>query len=354
MTTGEGEVEADESFGRYSSGLIELRTKSLRAVIDRGRGGDVLFVGPPGGPNALFHEAWDTPQPAGGSTSYGSATLDWLSHYRGGWQVMFPNAGAECTVDGQKHPVHGEVSSAPAEVLEWSATEVVLRTATRLGLTLERRISLAPARPVLLVEERVENESNRPLSYVWGHHPAITASPGMRIDIPVGRLHVDDAFDDPVADLKPGAVGMWPNAELRTGGVEALDQIPAKAFERVCYLPDRPAGWAAVREPVSGRGVAPRLGHRRVPAPLAVAADERPAVPVPRSGPADRDRAGILLARRRPRPRHRTRPGPGDRAACQRDRLDHAVPVRSNDRRDHQRQTGRFGLDGRRDRGMKR
>ena len=223
---------------------------------------------------------------------------------------MFPNAGAECTVDGLPHPVHGEVSSAPADILERSATEVVLRSATRLRLTLERRISLAPGRPVLLVEERVENESDRPLSYVWGHHPAIAASPGMRIDVPIGPLRVDQAFDDPVADLKPGAVGTWPDAELRTGGVEGLDRIPDKTFERVCYLPDRPAGWAAVREPVSGRGVAPRLGHRRVPAPVAVATDGRPAVPVPRSGPADRDRAGILLARRRPRPGHRTRAGP--------------------------------------------
>ena len=256
VTSAAGEREVDESFGRDPSGLIELRSDSLRAVIDPARGGDLLFVGPPGGPNALFHEAWDTPQPADASTSYGSGTLDWLSHYRGGWQAMFPNAGAECTVDGLPHPVHGEVSSAPADILERSATEVVLRTATRLQLTLERRISLAPGRPVLRVQERVANESDRPLSYVWGHHPAIAASPGMRIDVPIGPLRVDQAFDDRVADLKPGAVGTWPDAELRTGGVEGLDRIPDKTFERVCYLPDRPAGWAAVREPVSGRGIA--------------------------------------------------------------------------------------------------
>ena len=101
--------------------VIELESGSLRVVVDPDRGGEIVFIGRPGGPNALFHEAWGTPLPAGRSMTYGSGTLDWLSHYRGGWQVMFPNAGAECTVDGLPHPVHGEVSSAPAEVIEVSA-----------------------------------------------------------------------------------------------------------------------------------------------------------------------------------------------------------------------------------------
>jgi galactose mutarotase-like enzyme len=232
--------------------VIALESASLRAVVDPGRGGDIVFIGRPGDANVLFHEPWETPLPAGRSTSYGSGALDWLSHYRGGWQVMFPNAGAECTVDGLPHPVNGEVSSAPAEVVEASTSHLVLRSATRLPLRLERRISLADGRPALLVEERVENESGRPLFYAWGHHPALAATPGMWIDLPAGPVHVDEAFDDPDADL---ASGMWPEVTLRSGGTAALDRIPEAAVERVCYLPDRPAGWAAVRDPETGRGV---------------------------------------------------------------------------------------------------
>ena len=235
--------------------MIELESDTFRAVVDPDRGGDLLFVGRPGGPNALFHEPWETPRPAGGSTTYGSDSLDWLSHYRGGWQVMFPNAGAECTVDGVLHPVHGEVCATPAEVAERSAGHVALRSTTRHGLRIERRISLSPGRPVLLLETRVENGSGVAASYAWGHHPAIAATPGMRIDLPVGPVHVDDAFDDPDADLAPGAIGRWPGAVLRRGGVAALDRVPDTAVERVCYLPDRPAGWAAVRDPGTGRGV---------------------------------------------------------------------------------------------------
>ena len=78
----------------------------------------------------------------------------------------------------------------------------------------------------------------------------------MRIDLPAGPVHVDEAFDDPDADLEPGTSGIWPEAALRGGGTTALDRIPEAAVERVCYLPDRPAGWAAVRDPGTGRGVA--------------------------------------------------------------------------------------------------
>lgn len=235
--------------------MIEVESGALRVVVDPERGGDIVFVGRPGGANALFHETWETPLAAGRSVSYGSGTLDWLSHYRGGWQVMFPSAGAECTVDGLPHPVHGEASSAPARVVEASAGHVVLRSATRLPLRLERRISVAAERPVLLVEERIENESDRPLAYAWGHHPALAVTAGTRLDLPAGPVHVDDAFDDPDADLAPGASGPWPQAATRDGGTASLDRIPEAAVERVCYLPDRPAGWAAVRDPGTGRGV---------------------------------------------------------------------------------------------------
>lgn len=234
---------------------IALESDSLRATVDPDRGGEIVFVGRPGGPNALLHEPWQTPLPAGSSMSYGSGTLDWLSHYRGGWQVMFPNAGAECAVDGLPHPLHGGVSSAPAEVIEVASGHLVLRSPTRLPLRLERRISLAGGRPVIMVEERVENQSDRAMSYAWGHHPALAATPGMRIDLPAGPVHVDGGFGDSENDLAPGTAGIWPEVALRSGGMAALDRVPEPAVERVCYLPNRPAGWAALRDAESGRGV---------------------------------------------------------------------------------------------------
>ena len=236
--------------------MIELESGSLRVVVDPDRGGEIVFIGRPGGPNALFHEAWETPLPAGRSMTYGSGTLDWLSHYRGGWQVMFPNAGAECTVDGLPHPVHGEVSSAPAEVIEVSA-EPRRHPIGDPPPAPPRAQDLAGRRPARSSSSRNGSRTSRTgnWSYAWGHHPAIAVTPGTRIDLPAGPLHVDGALDAPDADLEPGAVGTWPDARLRRGGVAALDRVPDAVVERVCYLPDRPAGWAAVRDPETGRGV---------------------------------------------------------------------------------------------------
>jgi hypothetical protein len=235
--------------------VIELASASLRVVVDADHGGQIVFVGRPGGRNTLFHDDWQSPTPADESTHYGSDSLDWLSRYRGGWQVMFPNAGAECTADGITHPVHGEVTAVPAEVVQASGDVVLLRSTTRLGLRLDRRISITAGRPALLVEETVLNDSDRTVSYVWGHHPAIAATPGTLIDLPAGPVHVDDAFEDPDADLEPGAVSTWPYTILCDGRGTSLARVPAGPVERVCSLPDRPEGWAAVRDPGIGRGV---------------------------------------------------------------------------------------------------
>ena len=226
--------------------MIELRSASLRVVIDTERGGEIVHVGRPDGPNTLFYEPWTTPLRASASMSYGNGTLDWLSHYRGGWQVMFPNVGDECTVDGIPHPVHGEVSSAPTEVIRATVDELVLRSPTRLPVQLERTIRISADRPVLWIDERIDNDSDLPFAYAWGHHPAFAARTGMDIDLPAG----------PVRFEALGATGTWPAVARPDGRMEALDRVPAPPVSRVGVLPDRPAGWAALREPGTGHGVA--------------------------------------------------------------------------------------------------
>ena len=169
---------------------------------------------------------------------------------------MFPSAGSESTVDGVPHPVHGEVSLAPAEIVEQGTSELVLRMPTRLPLQLTRRFRLDLDRPVLRVEEKAENLASRALAYAWGHHPAFEAAPGMTIDLPPGDVCVDADLAVPEADLQPGAAGAWPSLTDRDGREVDLSVVAPGPVERVCYLPDRPAGWAALRGPVGRNGVA--------------------------------------------------------------------------------------------------
>jgi galactose mutarotase-like enzyme len=235
--------------------MIALRNRHLKVVIDEDHGGEVVVLGPPEGRNVLFHEPWSTPLPAEASTTYGSGALDWLSRYRGGWQVMFPSTGAESTVDGVPHPLHGEVSLAHVDVLHRTPTSVSLRAGTRLPLQLVRTFTLDPERPVLRLEERVHNEGNRAVAYAWGQHPAFVATPGMVTDLPAGPVHVDATFAQPEADLAPGNTATWPSVLGREGQTIDLATIPAGPVERVCYLPDRPAGWAALRDKQTGHGI---------------------------------------------------------------------------------------------------
>ena len=72
--------------------------------------------------------SYDWPSPVGVSQSstYGDAKLDWLSDYRGGWQLLVPNAGAACDVDGVPLPFHGEWSRTHVSVTERAADRVVM------------------------------------------------------------------------------------------------------------------------------------------------------------------------------------------------------------------------------------
>ena len=95
--------------------MIRLANACLEVEIDERRGAEIVRLSRPGGINRLAWIYSDWPLRAGAGGVYSSSDLDWLSEHRGGWQEMFPNAGAGCTVEGVPHPVHGEVSMAPGK-----------------------------------------------------------------------------------------------------------------------------------------------------------------------------------------------------------------------------------------------
>lgn len=227
--------------------MLELASRHLEVSIDVGRGASIVHVGRPGGSNVLSHYGWATPLPPDRSGSYGSDRLDWLAAYRGGWQEMFPNAGAACEVDGVPLPFHGEVSTAAWDVVAVGEAIAVLRCAARLPLILERTVELSTEAPTMYVRERVENESGVEVSYLWGHHPAFESPPGTRIDLPAGTRFVIDGL--------AGVEGVWPFL-LSATTKERIDLsfVPGPPLARVIYLSPREP-WYAVRPP-EGPGVA--------------------------------------------------------------------------------------------------
>lgn len=210
-----------------ATGEMVIANAAIRVAVTPGRGAEIRFVGHPDGENVLADYDWSTPVPASRSTSYGSAELDWMSEYRGGWQELLPNAGDACVVEGVPVAFHGEASASAWDVVEHAAASVTLRVGTRLPLVVERRMRVVPDAATLVVEETVTNHGDVDVDFLWGHHPAFDALPGLRIDLPPGPVH--------------------------GSGMPDITEEPA---EGLTYLPDRPAHWAALRHPDSGRGVA--------------------------------------------------------------------------------------------------
>jgi hypothetical protein len=197
------------------------------------RGGDITRIRF-GRHELLATFDWKSPVPADESRSYGDPRMDWLSEYRGGWQLLVPNAGGACVVEGVPLPFHGEWSRTHAEIIRHDADHVVMAAGTRLPLTVERevRVSSNPVR--ITVRTTVRNESPVTVPFIWGEHPAFPVVGGDTIDFPPAKVHAVDGRH----------IGEWPM--LHDGGsLQMIDD--SQPLESVHYLTEFTAGWAALR-----------------------------------------------------------------------------------------------------------
>jgi galactose mutarotase-like enzyme len=230
---------------------LTLTAASTSVVVAPARGGKVLQIRHEGRP-LLAERTSPVPLRASASTSYGDETLDWLSDYDGGWDVLFPNAGDACIVDGIALPFHGEASRARWTVEDAGADSVTMSTPCRLPLVLRRTVRVANGR--VFVEEEAVNLTDHDVSVLWGHHPVFAATPGLRIDLPDCVATADADYGPPAADVLPAASGRWPHLAGRQGPVD-LSVIPSGDVERYVGLSDLAAPWAAWRDPAAGLGV---------------------------------------------------------------------------------------------------
>ena len=294
--------------------LLPDRGADIHAVEDLRTGVDVLWKTP-----------WGLRRRGVGSPAKGSAEA-WLDTYAGGWQVLLPSGGGPSSHRGVHHSYHGEACSLP-----WAATiatdadggdQVELRV--RLAdspLLVERVVSLVPGRGEVVVSERVTNESDRPLEYMWVHHPAFGAplvAPGTRIRTSASTILADASHDGPGNPLEPGTGHGWPIVRARdgahAGSVGHPGRIVRPLAARVSGRLRRGDGNDRERCPRSRLHAL--VGPRRVSVRLAVAgAGRHRRSSVARARVYDRDRAGDELpghrARRRRRDaRRRTAPSP--------------------------------------------
>lgn len=244
---------------------IELENEDVRVVILPDHGCDIhALVDVPSGVDLLFKTPWCL-RPAGTQIWAPDSQSFWLSHYRGGWQLLLPNAGASAVVDGGYRGFHGEAAVVPWTEDEFGLDQV--RLSTRLAfapVNVERTIVLRGR--TLVVRESVSNRSSQPVELMWSHHPAFGPpflDEGCRVLVDAAALRADSI--GPGTDLEPGSVHSWPTATTRDGDTVNYSVVPARNSGRatLAYLEGLAEGAFTIWNPALRLGV-------RVTWPLAV------------------------------------------------------------------------------------
>lgn len=225
--------------------MLSLSNGKISVKIDESLGGEIRSI-KVGKTEFMATFDWRSPISSERSRSYGNAILDWLSDYRGGWQALFPNAGNENSVLGVPLPFHGELSRTKVEVISKKKGELVIRTGSRLPLTLTRKYKLHSSKPILTISQSVENEADFEVPFIWGEHPAYELKAGSRIHMAKGPLTVDFNEMGELQDVKLEGTGTWPMAPTKDGGTVDLSKITGANRERLAYIHDRPEGWYAI------------------------------------------------------------------------------------------------------------
>ena len=220
---------------------LVLADDRIRVTLLPDRGGDVHAVRDlRTGVDVLWKTPWGLNVRADDDSPPGSAAA-WLNRYAGGWQVLIPSGGGPSSHRGVDHPYHGEACSLP-----WAATvaadagggeRVDLRV--RLAdtpLLLERIVSLVPGCGEVVLAERVINEGDHPVDYMWVHHPAFgppLVAPGARFRTSASTILADADLDGPGNPLEPGTSQAWPVVSTRGGRRLDLSLVPDASQSRL-------------------------------------------------------------------------------------------------------------------------
>ncbi|WP_020111331.1 hypothetical protein [Rhodococcus sp. 114MFTsu3.1] len=228
--------------------MIHLGNDHIEIELEPEHGAQILSITAAGSTaNALAHYNWRSPTRARDGHRYGDSGTDWLSDYRGGWQELFPNSGAESSVNGIATPFHGEASVSEWDVLERTSTSCSLQVGARTPLTLTRSMRLDDASPCLFLEETVVNDGTEPADFVWGHHPVVPTFDGSRIDLPACTVDVEPTAPGGL----DGRGGSWPHVPGSSGTTVDLSVVNAEPEHRLTYQHALAEGWVAYRPPAA-------------------------------------------------------------------------------------------------------
>lgn len=159
-----------------------------------------------------------------------------LDTYAGGWQVVFPNAGAPSHWAGASYGQHGEVFLLPWDVAIDTDTEddIAVRFTVRgvkSPCVISKLVSMRSGVPGIRIEETVTNPSPVAVDVMWSHHITFGRPflvPGSTIVVPEGVTaipHPEQVAGEErrVARAEPFA---WPLGTNAQGFEEDFSRVP--------------------------------------------------------------------------------------------------------------------------------
>lgn len=248
---------------------IVLENEVIRISVLAGKGTDLVEF------NYKPHDldfVWLAPGGIRNPVSMHSTSLDplatFLDSYPGGWQEVFPNAGAPAVHAGAQYGQHGEVFALPwdVEIVDDSERSIAVRFTVRghkVPCAITKTVRLNSGVPVLEIHETLTNESPVPVDVMWGHHITFGKpflKPGHRITVPdpvIARPHAEDVGPNG-RRVANNAAFVWPHGTGTDGKAVDFSAVPDPGTRsELFYISGFPGdtAWYEIVDPQSNIGM---------------------------------------------------------------------------------------------------
>jgi hypothetical protein len=213
--------------------MILLRSLHLLARIDPQHGAEVLdLIDLATGRQVLGRPPCSSDPPRGGDLDEET----WTRSYRGGWQMLAPNAGNSCRVADVQHGFHGRASNDPWMVVAANETSATL-VWTGHGMTVTRTYEAGAALRVSVTMKAIHQR----VPAVVVEHIALGTElldPSAIVGLAGGDVR---ELPTEVGAAFPREAEKWPAARFLDGSSRVIDRValssPRSALFGVANLP---------------------------------------------------------------------------------------------------------------------
>ena len=210
---------------------ITLKSGDLELVLDPGFGGDILSIKTmPNNQELLLRTPWADRAAdviAGRQTPFSlDPVAHWMEHYRGGWQLITPNAGDPRKIHGAAVGFHGEAAISQWTIVESTPESVrISLDLISIPVRIERVISLE--KNEISITDQITNLSGVDLEFDYSSHPAFGGAlldGEVSIETSATKFTLDEESES--AHGASGSTHQWPLIKSENGKTLDVSKLP--------------------------------------------------------------------------------------------------------------------------------